>query len=132
MTDLNFLDHSLNFTYKDLHGLQSEVNQNHIQKHKLEKYSIAIWSDVDTILEQSRKNRNEMIFEQMLASNVHAQCIDTGKQTNESERHAEKILSIDVLDVSFESNEFFESPKSSFTLSNVEREPVKGKRKKIN
>lgn len=105
MNELHFLDHNLPLTFKDLHELQ--LHSQHVQKQKIEIISmdlIPIWTDVDAILSQSRKPN---------VKPHEGQCVEAMNQSNEIERS----LNVDLLDVSFNSNESFDS--LSLSPSNV-------------
>lgn len=105
MNDLHFLDHNLPFTFKDLHDLQ--LHSKHIRKQKIETISIdtiPIWTDVDAILGQNHKSS---------VKSHEAQCVEAINQSSEVER----FLSIDALDISFNSNESFQS--LTFNSSNI-------------
>lgn len=119
MTDLNFLDHNIQFTYEDLHELQLHSDYIPKQKQKFKIFSmdtIAIWTDVDSILDQKQKSSTQP---------YQIECIEMAKQKNE----AEQTLNIDALEVSFKSDESFESPNWTFNLSNGNQASTNGIRK---
>lgn len=113
MTHLNYLDHCLPFTCEDFAELQ--LLTNHIQKQigKCSTSEIAIWADVDAISE----NKHDLS-----AQTYQVQCNEIAEQTNEGE----KILDINALNVSFKSNESFESFNWTLNLSNGEKSSTNG------
>lgn len=121
MENLHFLDHHLHLTFEDLHDLQLCTND--IQKFQpFSKDTIAIWTEVDAILEQSKQPKSNH-----LANHHQTQCVETVKQTNE----IDQLINIDALDISFKSNESFESLNWTLNSSNTERVSENGT-KKIN
>lgn len=111
MDDLHFLDHNLRLTHADLVELQSCAMQN----QKLEAFSkdtIAIWTDVDEILGQSSSSE----ISESIVKLHQTQCAETVEQTNE----IEQLLNTDALEISFKSNESFESLNVQLNSSNTE------------